>query len=51
VSDGFGFFIGPALARLGVPGLLVVTARTTFRGDRRAALRATLKGLAAPVLC
>jgi len=34
VSDGFGFFIEPALARLGVPELPVVTARTTF-DDRR----------------
>jgi 2,3-diketo-5-methylthio-1-phosphopentane phosphatase len=30
VSDGFGFFIGPALARLGLAELPVVTARTTF---------------------
>jgi HAD superfamily phosphoserine phosphatase-like hydrolase len=34
VSDGFGFFIEPALARLGVPELPVVTARTTWAGDR-----------------
>jgi 2-hydroxy-3-keto-5-methylthiopentenyl-1-phosphate phosphatase len=34
VSDGFGFFIGPALEALGVPELPVVTARTTFRGRR-----------------
>jgi HAD superfamily phosphoserine phosphatase-like hydrolase len=34
VSDGFGFFIEPALARLGVPELPVVTALTTFAGDR-----------------
>lgn len=34
VSDGFGFFIEPALARLGVPELPVVTARTTWIGDR-----------------
>jgi HAD superfamily phosphoserine phosphatase-like hydrolase len=34
VSDGFGFFIEPALARLGVPELPVVTARTTFSRDR-----------------
>lgn len=34
VSDGFGFFIEPALVRLGVPELPVVTARTTFQGDR-----------------
>jgi 2,3-diketo-5-methylthio-1-phosphopentane phosphatase len=30
VSDGFGFFIAPALERLGVGGLPVITARTTF---------------------
>jgi 2-hydroxy-3-keto-5-methylthiopentenyl-1-phosphate phosphatase len=30
VSDGFGFFIEPALERLGLGGLPVVTARTTF---------------------
>ncbi len=34
VSDGFGFFIEPALAALGVPELPVVTARTTFAGRR-----------------
>lgn len=34
VSDGFGFFIGPAMAALGVPDLPVVTARTTFEGRR-----------------
>ena len=34
VSDGFGFFIEPALAALGVPELPVVTARTTFTGRR-----------------
>lgn len=34
VSDGFGFFIGPALDALGVGELPVVTARTTFRGRR-----------------
>ena len=34
VSDGFGFFIEPALAALGVPELPVVTARTTFQGRR-----------------
>ena len=33
VSDGFGFFIAPALARLGVPELPIVTARTTWHGD------------------
>ena len=35
VSDGFGFFIEPALDALGVPELPVVTARTTFAGRRR----------------
>jgi 2-hydroxy-3-keto-5-methylthiopentenyl-1-phosphate phosphatase len=30
VSDGFGFFIAPALQRLGVGDVPVVTARTTF---------------------
>lgn len=34
VSDGFGFFIEPALARLGLPALPVVTARTEFVGRR-----------------
>lgn len=34
VSDGFGFFIEPALARLGVPEVPVVTALTTFDGRR-----------------
>jgi len=34
VSDGFGFFIEPALAALGVPEIPVVTARTTFEGRR-----------------
>jgi 2-hydroxy-3-keto-5-methylthiopentenyl-1-phosphate phosphatase len=37
VSDGFGFFIGPALARLGVPELPVATAATVF-ADGRAAI-------------
>jgi 2-hydroxy-3-keto-5-methylthiopentenyl-1-phosphate phosphatase len=32
VSDGFGFFIQPALERLGVGGVPVVTAHTTFEG-------------------
>jgi HAD superfamily phosphoserine phosphatase-like hydrolase len=32
VSDGFGFFIQPALEALGVGELPVVTARTTFEG-------------------
>ena len=30
VSDGYGFFIEPALERLGVPGLPVITSRLTF---------------------
>jgi 2-hydroxy-3-keto-5-methylthiopentenyl-1-phosphate phosphatase len=30
VSDGYGFFIGPALERLGVPELPIFTATTTF---------------------
>jgi 2-hydroxy-3-keto-5-methylthiopentenyl-1-phosphate phosphatase len=34
VSDGFGFFIEPALAALGIGELPVVTARTTFAGRR-----------------
>ena len=37
VSDGFGFFIEPALQQLGVPELPVITARTTFK-DRRATI-------------
>ncbi len=34
VSDGFGFFIEPALRQLGVPEIPVVTARTTFEDGR-----------------
>ncbi|HEY7735477.1 MAG TPA: HAD-IB family phosphatase [Candidatus Limnocylindrales bacterium] len=34
VSDGFGFFIRPALATLGLADLPVITARTTFSGRR-----------------
>jgi 2-hydroxy-3-keto-5-methylthiopentenyl-1-phosphate phosphatase len=34
VSDGYGFFIQPALEALGVGELPVVTARTTFSGRR-----------------
>jgi 2-hydroxy-3-keto-5-methylthiopentenyl-1-phosphate phosphatase len=34
VSDGFGFFIEPALVALGVGEIPVVTARTTFQGRR-----------------
>ena len=37
VSDGFGFFIQPALEALGVGELPVVTARTTLK-DRRASI-------------
>ena len=33
VSDGFGFFIQPALAALGLPDLPVVTASTVFDGN------------------
>lgn len=36
VSDGFGFFIEPAMVALGVPELPIVTARTTFAGRRAA---------------
>ena len=32
VSDGFGFFIEPAMVALGLPDLPVVTARTAFAG-------------------
>jgi len=34
VSDGFGFFIEPALVALGVGEVPVITARTTFSGRR-----------------
>jgi 2-hydroxy-3-keto-5-methylthiopentenyl-1-phosphate phosphatase len=34
VSDGFGFFIEPAMAALGMPELPIITARTTFHGRR-----------------
>jgi HAD superfamily phosphoserine phosphatase-like hydrolase len=34
VSDGFGFFIEPALRRLGVPEIPIITARTLFGGGR-----------------
>ena len=37
VSDGFGFFIGPAMERLGLPELPIVNALTTF-ADGRAAI-------------
>lgn len=33
VSDGFGFFIEPALAALGVPWIPVITAETRFTPD------------------
>ena len=32
VSDGFGFFIGPALAAMGIEDLPIVSASTTFDG-------------------
>ena len=38
VSDGFGFFIAPALERLGVGDIPVITARTTFDGRGRASI-------------
>ena len=34
VSDGFGFYIEPALRRLGVPPIPVICARTQFDGGR-----------------
>jgi HAD superfamily phosphoserine phosphatase-like hydrolase len=34
VSDGLGFFIRPALERLGVPDLPIITASTTFADGR-----------------
>ncbi len=34
VSDGFGFFVGPSLARLGLADLPVFTARTAFPPGR-----------------
>ncbi len=35
VSDGFGFFIGPAMERLGIrDDVAIATALTTFDGDR-----------------
>jgi 2-hydroxy-3-keto-5-methylthiopentenyl-1-phosphate phosphatase len=33
VSDGFGFYIGPALDRLGVPKIPIISARTSFDGE------------------
>lgn len=35
VSDGFGFYIPPALAALGVPDVPVITSSTTFGPDGR----------------
>jgi 2-hydroxy-3-keto-5-methylthiopentenyl-1-phosphate phosphatase len=34
VSDGFGYFVAPSLARLGLGDLPVFTARTSFSRDR-----------------
>ncbi len=34
VSDGLGFFIAPAMERLGLPEVPIVTARTTFADGR-----------------
>lgn len=34
VSDGYGFFIGPALERLGIPQVPIVSARTIFGAGR-----------------
>jgi 2-hydroxy-3-keto-5-methylthiopentenyl-1-phosphate phosphatase len=34
VSDGFGFYIEPTLARMGVPPIPVISSRTTFDGVR-----------------
>jgi 2,3-diketo-5-methylthio-1-phosphopentane phosphatase len=34
VSDGFGFYVGPALASLGLADLPVVTSTMTFEDDR-----------------
>ena len=36
VSDGFGFYIEPALARMGIPPIPVIAANTTFDGDHAA---------------
>ena len=49
VSDGFGFFIQPALELLGVGDLPVITARTTFEG--RSASIAFPNGHAACHVC
>jgi 2-hydroxy-3-keto-5-methylthiopentenyl-1-phosphate phosphatase len=38
VSDGFGFFIGPALQRLGVGDVPIITATTTIADDGRASI-------------
>lgn len=34
VSDGYGFYVEPALAAMGVTGLPIVTARTTWESGR-----------------
>jgi 2-hydroxy-3-keto-5-methylthiopentenyl-1-phosphate phosphatase len=34
VSDGFGFFIRPAMEAMGLPEVAIATARTTFDGGR-----------------
>lgn len=34
VSDGYGFYVGPALEALGVGGLPIATARTTWDSGR-----------------
>lgn len=36
VSDGFGFYIEPAMTALGVPEIPVITSTMTFDGDRAA---------------
>ena len=38
VSDGFGFFIAPALERLGIGEVPVISASTTFDGRGRASI-------------
>ena len=48
VSDGYGFFIQPALEALGVGELPIVTARTTFRVD---ALRSSSRTATPPATC
>jgi 2,3-diketo-5-methylthio-1-phosphopentane phosphatase len=51
VSDGFGFFIPPALAALGVPDVTVVTADTTFDPDTGRARIAFPNGHPACFVC